>query len=78
MSKDKCVMCGVETPYDISTHVDYRYNYVDGVGQMCADCYRRGTGPIEHVLLPKEYINLFPNDMELGQAVRQFYNEHYK
>lgn len=77
-NKDKCVMCGVETPYDVLTHVDYRYNYVDGIGQMCADCHRKGNGPIEQILIPKEYIKLFPNDMELGHAVRQFYNEHYK
>ena len=72
-------MCGVDTPYDESTHVDYRYNYVDGIGQMCNECHRKGTtSPIEHVSIPKEYVKLFPNDMELGQAVRRFYNEHYK
>ena len=77
-NKDKCVMCGAETPYDVSTHVDYRYNYVDGIGQMCANCHRKGSNPIEHISIPKEYIHLFPNDMELGQAVRRFYNEHYR
>lgn len=71
-------MCGVDTPYDVSTHVDYRYNYVDGIGQMCGDCHRRGSGLTEQILIPKEYINMFPNDMELGSAVRQFYNQHYK
>jgi len=78
MSKDKCVMCGVETLYDLSTHVDYRYNYVDGIGQMCNECYGKGTSPKQQILIPQEYIHMFPNDAELGGAVRRFYNEHYK
>ena len=77
-NKEKCVMCGVETPYDVSTHVDYRYNYVDGIGQMCTNCYNRGTSPKEHVMIPKEYLEQYANDMELGGVVRKFYNQHYK
>jgi hypothetical protein len=29
--KDKCVICGKESPYDITTNVDYRIGYIDGV-----------------------------------------------
>ena len=32
---DKCVMCGKETPYKRSTHIDMRVGYVEGGGQGC-------------------------------------------
>jgi hypothetical protein len=32
---DKCVICGKETPYLRSTHIDLREGYVEGVGQGC-------------------------------------------
>jgi hypothetical protein len=32
---DKCVICGKESPYLRSTHVDLRVGYVDGGGQGC-------------------------------------------
>ena len=35
MAKDKCIMCGADTPYDFETHIDYRYGYVEGAGQCC-------------------------------------------
>lgn len=38
---DKCVMCGKDTPYLRSTHVDMRFGYVDGAGQTCEDCYNK-------------------------------------
>lgn len=34
-SYDKCVICGKESPYKISTHIDHRYGYVEGAGQGC-------------------------------------------
>lgn len=33
--KDKCVICGKETPYSFSTHIDLRVGYVEGSGQGC-------------------------------------------
>ena len=39
--KDKCVSCGVETPYDKTDHVDFRLGYVEGAGQLCLDCYEK-------------------------------------
>ena len=33
---DECVVCGVETNEPKDKHVDYRYNYVDGAGQLCS------------------------------------------
>jgi hypothetical protein len=32
---DKCVLCGKESPYTISTHIDLREGYVEGGGQGC-------------------------------------------
>jgi hypothetical protein len=32
---DKCVLCGKETPYLRSTHIDLRQGYVEGGGQGC-------------------------------------------
>jgi hypothetical protein len=32
---DKCVICGKETPYLRSTHIDHRIGYVEGGGQGC-------------------------------------------
>lgn len=32
---DHCVICGKETPYLRSTHIDYRIGYVEGGGQGC-------------------------------------------
>ena len=37
--KDKCVMCGEEPAYDEFDHIDYRYFYIEGVGQLCPKCY---------------------------------------
>ncbi|HUV84944.1 MAG TPA: hypothetical protein VMV86_04495 [Methanosarcinales archaeon] len=37
--KDKCVMCGAETPFDIQEHIDYRLYYIEGAGQLCEECF---------------------------------------
>ena len=34
-SFDKCVICGKETPYLRSTHIDMRVGYIEGGGQGC-------------------------------------------
>jgi len=39
--KDKCVICGKETPYYKTTHIDFRSYYVDGCGQLCQECYNK-------------------------------------
>jgi hypothetical protein len=36
---DHCVLCGVETAYKRSTHVDMRHGYIEGAGQLCPNCY---------------------------------------
>jgi len=37
--KDKCVVCGKESIYDEDTHIDKRTCYVEGMGQVCLNCY---------------------------------------
>lgn len=34
-SFDKCLICGKESSYKHSTHIDNRLGYVEGVGQLC-------------------------------------------
>ena len=70
--KDCCVSCGVETAYDISTHVDMRNGYVEGLGQLCNKCYTSGTNR-NQILVPESTIINTPNDNELGFKVRQIY-----
>ena len=38
-TKDKCVICGCVTEYDEFDHIDKRYYYVEGAGQVCPKCY---------------------------------------
>ena len=38
-TKDKCVICGCITEYDRFDHIDKRYHYIEGAGQVCPDCY---------------------------------------
>lgn len=34
--KDKCVICGQDSPYSIDTPIYNRYGYIEGAGQGCA------------------------------------------
>ena len=71
---DTCVLCGNETPYTRSTHIDYRYGYVEGCGQLCKSCYDRGTER-QQLLVPTDMVYNTPNDAELGAKVRKMYWE---
>jgi len=80
MAKDKCVSCGTETSYDESVHIDFRDFYVEGLGQFCRNCHSRGNAKKdsrEMILIPKEFVNNYSNDFELGTKVRQFFYETY-
>ena len=35
---EKCIICGVETNEPKDKHIDFRYNYVEGAGQLCSKC----------------------------------------
>ena len=53
MAKDKCVLCGKETPYDKETHVDMRRGYIEGCGQTCpGGCEQDINAVIEELLKP--------------------------
>lgn len=36
---EKCVICGADTPYRMSTPVSRREFYVEGSGQICRHCH---------------------------------------
>lgn len=72
MAKDKCILCGVETPYDYETHVDLRMGYIQGIGQLCSACYDHKEQSYTNV--PNRVIQDTPNDQELGNKVRNIYN----
>jgi len=37
--KDKCVLCGKETQYDVNVNINCRKWYVEGSGQLCPKCH---------------------------------------
>ena len=39
ITRDRCVICDCETPFDINEHIDFRMGYIEGVGQLCLNCY---------------------------------------
>jgi len=39
----RCVACGARTNYSKKDPIDYRYGYVEGVGQFCFKCSYFGT-----------------------------------
>lgn len=38
---DLCVICGADSGIATATHVDERYGYVEGSGQLCVKCYNK-------------------------------------
>lgn len=36
---EKCVICGADTPYRLSTPISQREFYVEGSGQICRHCH---------------------------------------
>lgn len=41
---DSCISCGELTKYKKIDHVDNRYGYVDGAGQLCSKCNQNFNG----------------------------------
>jgi recombinational DNA repair protein (RecF pathway) len=35
---DKCVQCGASTKEPINKDINFRYNYIEGGGQLCESC----------------------------------------
>jgi hypothetical protein len=71
--KDKCVMCGCESNYDISTDINLRYGYIEGMGQLCGTCYT-GASRKQFVVDFRTVLDT-PNDAELGEKIRRMYHE---
>ena len=40
-SVERCVSCGVDTPYKFSDNIFIRNCYIEGAGQLCQECYDR-------------------------------------
>ena len=76
MAKDKCILCGKDSPYEMDVNIDYRHGYIEGAGQLCTNCYQNGTNR-EMITIPKNMVLDNPNDQLLGAAVRRFYYENY-
>ena len=75
---EDCILCGVKTTTLKTTHIDFRTGYIEGAGQLCRDCYMKGSSESrEHITIPKHFIKTYPNDAELGEKVRQFYYQNY-
>jgi hypothetical protein len=78
---DNCVVCGKVTPYVSETHIDYRVGYIEGGGQACYQpdvCIQSNQNDRELITIPKYLIEKYPNNMQLGEAVRKYYWENYK
>jgi hypothetical protein len=81
---EKCIICGIDTQYRFRTPIDFRYNYVEGAGQLCNKCGNKEEEPIaldshRNLFTVSEYTVLStPNDQELGAKVRQLYWESKK
>ncbi|MCM1059362.1 MAG: hypothetical protein NC452_03615 [Eubacterium sp.] len=39
--RERCVYCGKETKYSQSEPITERLCYVEGVGQLCIECYEK-------------------------------------
>ena len=38
---EHCVLCRKVVPIDRNTHIELRDNYMEGIGQLCRDCYHK-------------------------------------
>ena len=68
---EECIMCGKTTDILVDTHIDFRYGYVEGAGQLCRKCYLGENRNL--ITVEGRTILDTPNDMELGAKVRQMY-----
>ena len=73
---DLCVMGGQDSGVPIETHVDFRWGYVEGSGQLCRSCYLGEDRNL--ITVPNRLILDTPNNAELGEKVRKIYWESKK
>ena len=38
---DYCVKCGAKSDFAKGENINHRYGYIEGVGQLCTNCYWR-------------------------------------
>ena len=38
---DECIVCGIETNEPKDKHIDFRFNYIEGAGQLCGKCIEK-------------------------------------
>lgn len=76
MEKDNCILCGVETEYTKNTHIDYRYGYIEGAGQLCKVCFNNANDR-EMVCVPKNYFIDYSNNYDLGEKLRAYFHQSY-
>lgn len=72
---DKCVLCGMESPYQQNENIEYRIGYIEGAGQLCTTCHLSGKGEKQYLLMEEDLILNNANDTELGMKIRKLYNE---
>jgi hypothetical protein len=82
---ETCIVCGIDTVYRLNEHIDMRYGYVEGAGQLCKDCYegKTTTTSTEEIMrrrttlitVSEEDILNTSNDADLGALVRRRYWE---
>jgi hypothetical protein len=71
---DVCVICGKQSPYKRSTHIDHRIGYVEGAGQGCFEPHMCSQERSRQLFtISEELVYSTPNDQELGAKVRQIY-----
>jgi hypothetical protein len=73
---ETCIMCSKETTILKTTHIDFRYGYVDGAGQLCRECYLGENRNL--ITIDGRMVLDTPNDIELGKKVRELYWESKK
>ena len=69
---------GIETDTLKTTHIDFRTGYIEGAGQLCRECYMKGSSEgREHISIPKHFVKTYSNNAELGERVRRYYYDNY-
>ncbi len=75
---EDCILCGDKTTTLKTTHIDFRTGYIEGAGQLCRECYMKGSSEgREHFSIPKHFIKTYSNEMELGREIRKYYYQNY-
>ena len=62
---ENCVICNKALDIPVSQHIDLRYGYVEGAGQLCIHCYNQDRARwlwcIQNFTLYKQSILLILN-----------------